>query len=138
VVRGGARPYRSVSNVARTVSLVATDFKARLRSDLSGALKGGSRTTETASRAVFRQALVALQVAMSVVLLAAAALLGRSLLQLRAVDPGFDPTHLLSAQLQLVGDAYATPAARVRFFDGLLKDIRALPGVDPIVALRAE
>jgi len=99
------------------------------RSDLSGALKGASRTTETASRAVFRQALVALQVAMSVVLLAAAALLGRSLLQLRAVDPGFDPTHLLSAQLQLVGDAYATPAARVRFFDGLLQDIRALPGV---------
>ncbi len=99
------------------------------RSDLSSALKGGTRVTETASRAVFRQALVALQVAMSVVLLAAAALLGRSLLQLRAVDPGFDPTNLLSAQLQLVGDAYATPAARVRFFDGLLEDIRAVPGV---------
>ena len=99
------------------------------RTDLSTALKGGSRTTEAASRALFRQGLVALQVAMSVVLLAAAALLGRSLLQLRAVDPGFDTKNLLSAQLQLTGDAYKTPAARVRFFDSLLDDVRALPGV---------
>jgi putative ABC transport system permease protein len=95
----------------------------------AGDLKSGSRTTETRSRAFFRQGLVATQVAMSVVLLVAAALLGRSLLRLASVDPGFDTANLLTAQLPLSGDAYQDPAARVRFFQALLDDARAIPGV---------
>jgi putative ABC transport system permease protein len=92
-------------------------------------LKAGARTTEARGRAVFRQGLVALQVAMSVVLLVVAALLGRSLMRLSAVDPGFDRRNLLTAQLQLGGEPYREPAARARFFTALLDDLRAIPGV---------
>jgi putative ABC transport system permease protein len=99
------------------------------RSNLAGALKSGTRTTEPGARALFRQGLVALQVTMSVILLAAAALLSRSLLQLQSVDPGFRADNLLTARVQLPGGAYPDAAARVRFFDAFLADLRALPGV---------
>lgn len=92
-------------------------------------LKSGTRTTEIWSRAFVRQALVALQVAMSVVLLVAAALLGRSLMRLRDVDPGFRTDHLVTAQVWLAGHEYKDARARVRFFEGLLDDFRAVPGV---------
>jgi putative ABC transport system permease protein len=101
----------------------------------AGDLKSGGRTTETRSRALFRQGLVATQVAMSVVLLVAAALLGRSLMRLGWVDPGFDTANLLTAQLQVSGDAYQDPASRVRFFRGILDDARAIPGVKAATAV---
>jgi putative ABC transport system permease protein len=99
------------------------------RSCLATDLKSGSRTTEPRSRALFRQGLVALQVAMSVVLLVAAALLGRSLMQLKAVAPGFRTDNLLTAQVALTGAAYKDASARVQFFTGFMGDVRALPGV---------
>lgn len=92
-------------------------------------LKSGTRTTDSKGRSLALQGLVVLQVAMSVVLLVAAALLGRSLMQLRAVDAGFRPDHLLTAQVWLAGQAYEAPGARARFFNGLMDDFRALPGV---------
>ncbi len=110
------------------VGLVPAWFGAR--SSAGTTLRAGPRTTEAASRALFRQGLVALQVAMSVVLIVSAALLGRSLLKLEAVDPGFRTGNLLTAQVQLPGAAYADASARVRFFDGFLEEVRALPGVE--------
>lgn len=100
-----------------------------VRSNLAADLKAGSRTAETPGRALFRQALVALQVAMSVVLLVAASLLGRSLMRVKAVDAGFRTDRLLVARVALAGTAYADPAARWRFFSGLIEDLRALPGI---------
>ncbi len=99
------------------------------RTNLAADLKSGTRTGETRSRTLFRHGLVAAQVAMSVVLLVAAVLLGRSLMQLRGVDPGFRTERLLIAQLSLAGPAYQDPDSRVRFFTGLLDDFRAVPGV---------
>jgi putative ABC transport system permease protein len=100
------------------------------RANAGTTLRAGSRTTEAASRALFRQGLVALQVAMSVVLIVSAALLGRSLLKLKAVDPGFLTRNLLTARVQLPAAAYADASARVRFFDGFLDEVRGLPGVE--------
>jgi len=99
------------------------------RSNLAVDLKSGPRTTEARSRALFRQGLVALQVAMSMVLLVAAALLGRSLMHLWAVDPGVQEDHLLTAQLALAGPQYQSASARSRFFTRFMDDVRALPGV---------
>jgi putative ABC transport system permease protein len=92
-------------------------------------LKSGARTTDARGRSLALQTLVALQVAMSVVLLVAAALLGQSLVRLMAVDKGFHSDRLLTAQLWLAGQGYEDGAARARFFEALLDDFRALPGV---------
>jgi putative ABC transport system permease protein len=99
------------------------------RAGVAGDLRAGGRATETMSRTRFRQGLVAAQVALSVVLLVAAALLGRSLMRVASVDPGFDTKNLMTAQLQLSGDAYQDPGSRLRFFQHLMDDTRNIPGV---------
>jgi len=92
-------------------------------------LKGGTRTSAGGGRTRLRSSLVILQVALSLVLLIGAGLLIRSFARLRAVDPGFASENLLTAQVDLPGDEYADPAARVLFYTGLLDEIEAIPGV---------
>ena len=92
-------------------------------------LKAGARTTDARGRGLVRQGLVAGQVAVSLVVLVSAALLGRSLLRLQAVDPGIRTDHLLTAQLSLAGPAYVAGESRRQFFAGFTDDIRGLPGV---------
>src|SRR5262249_15187844 len=64
------------------------------RTELGDALT--QRTSDPAGgrRPDLRQVFVAAQLALSIVLLAGAGLLGRSLMALQQVDPGFDPGHL--------------------------------------------
>jgi putative ABC transport system permease protein len=109
------------------VGLVPAWFATR--TNVAADLKSGTRTSETRGRALARQGLVAFQVALSVTLLVAAALLGRSLMRLKAIDPGFRPSNLLTARIELTGDAYREPASMVRFFTEFTAEVRALPGV---------
>lgn len=77
-----------------------------------------------------RSALVVAEVAVSVVLLAGAALFGRSFAKLLAVDPGIEPEHVLVARVNLAVDAYDDPESKVQFFDELLGRLAARPGVE--------
>jgi predicted permease len=80
------------------------------------------------SRRLVSRVLLAAQVALSLVLLAAAGLLATSLQRLRAADKGFDEEHLLLVDLRprLAG----MPEDRARVLpDLLLPAIQALPGV---------
>jgi putative ABC transport system permease protein len=77
--------------------------------------------------------LVAGQLALALVLLVGAGLLGRSLLRVLAVEPGFRTDHVLTLDLTLPG--VATPAeraARVRFLDELSVRLRRLPAVEEV------
>src|ERR1041384_692517 len=73
----------------------------------------------------------------SVVLLAAAMLMVRTFLNLRAVRPGFDPTGVLTMDVALPGERYggdggrSAEAAGMRggFYEQLRARLRALPGV---------
>ena len=58
----------------------------------------GARTVGTARRT--RYALVGTQVALSLVLLTGAGLLGRSFLRLASIDPGFDPEGVLTFRIR--------------------------------------
>jgi putative ABC transport system permease protein len=69
------------------------------------------------------------QVAISVILLAASGLLVRSLTNLRALDPGFLSTGVLTAEVQIPRTRYPDPSDRTLFFSTLLEELRALPGV---------
>ncbi len=73
-----------------------------------------------------RSALVVTEFALAVVLLAGAGLLVRSFLALRAVDPGFEPQHVLTMNVSLPP---ATPEANNAFYDAVLERVRELPGV---------
>ena len=74
-------------------------------------------------------ALVALEVAFSLVLLAGAALMTRTLVKLQSIDPGFDPNGLVAMHLDLPSDRYGTPAAQHAFFDDVQRRLARIPGV---------
>jgi putative ABC transport system permease protein len=103
---------------------------------LSGAragLGGGLRSRRATARSDRRGALVAAQTAIAVTLLAGAALLFRSFLALHGVNPGYDPSKLLSVHPVLSGTDW--PEARlVPFFTDLDAQLRRLPGVEAVGA----
>lgn len=77
-----------------------------------------------------RALLVVGQVGLSVVLLIGAALLMKSFVRLRNVDPGFQPDGVLTAKIALPPLRYNTPVKRAAFFNGVVRNVKALPGVE--------
>ena len=74
-------------------------------------------------------ALVVLEVAFSVVLLVGAALMARTLANLEALEPGFEPDGLVAMHVDLPSDRYPGGAARAAFFDALLERLHSVAGV---------
>ncbi|MFI5077248.1 MAG: ABC transporter permease [Vicinamibacteria bacterium] len=85
--------------------------------------------TATARRPGGQAALVVGQVALTVVLLVAAGLFGRSLMRAVTADPGFTPERVLAFDLSLPDATYPNPESRLAFSRALLERLRALPGV---------
>jgi len=81
-----------------------------------------------ASHSWFRQTLVAVQVAGSLVLLAGASLLLRSLWNFENEPLGMRSNSVLTANVEL-GQDYPKPAQQLAFFDQLEQRLRRLPGV---------
>src|SRR6266849_8696811 len=77
-----------------------------------------------------RGLLVVSEVALSLVLLIGAGLMIRSLLRLSSIQPGFDPNHVLSARLTVPSTRFSSPAAQISFYDQVLRQVRATPGVE--------
>jgi putative ABC transport system permease protein len=88
--------------------------------------RGGARPT----RRRLRGALVSAEVGVAVILLVSAGLLTRSVQQLASSGLGFRTDHLLTLRLDLSGDRYAQPEARVRFADDFVQSVQAIPGVE--------
>jgi putative ABC transport system permease protein len=76
-----------------------------------------------------RQSLMAAEVALSTVLLIGAGLMLRSLDVLNRVPLGFEPDGVLAANIALPPSRYATPMARLEFFEALAERVAATPGV---------
>ena len=97
------------------------------RSDSADTLKEGGKTSSTRGLGRLRSALVVSEVALSVVTLAGAGLMLRSLWNLQATDLGFQPDHVLAAAVSPpVG---YTPEKSIALYQRLGEDTRALPGV---------
>jgi putative ABC transport system permease protein len=74
-------------------------------------------------------ALVVVEVAVSLVLLAGAGLLIRSFVRLQDVDPGFRAEGLLTASVQLPAARYPDPARSAAFYSDVLDRVAQIPGV---------
>jgi putative ABC transport system permease protein len=92
-----------------------------------GDLEHGARLTTGGTRAA-RSALVVAEVALAFVLLVSSGLLLRSIERLFAVAVGFEPSHLITMQVQTSERRYDDPAAK-RFFEQALEAVRRVPGV---------
>lgn len=98
--------------------------------DLREALNEGSRgSTAGPGQHRLRGALVAMEIALAMLLLVGSGLLLRSFSRLQEVPPGFQPDHLLVADIPLSLTEYAKPADRYQFFDRLVERAKTLPGV---------
>jgi putative ABC transport system permease protein len=107
------------------------------RPGLTEALKDGGRSgTAGRSRQIVRRGLVVFQMASSVVLALGAGLLIRSLIELNRIDLGFNPSQVLTAQLQLSATDYPQSADTVRFYRELVDRAGALLGVTTAGAVR--
>jgi putative ABC transport system permease protein len=99
------------------------------KADLVESLKEGGRSGQGLARSRLRGALVVAEVALTLVLLVGAGLLLKSFGRLLAVDSGLDPHNVLTMDVALPPAKYAEPQRITAFYEQLLQEAAALPGV---------
>jgi len=101
----------------------------RMRRDQIGrSLRSGSRGAVAAHSRV-RRAMVVTEAAIALLLVFAAALMGRSLVTLTNVDPGFKADHVLTLRMFMTPSKHPTRPGIVSFLTSLLEEVRATPGI---------
>jgi putative ABC transport system permease protein len=129
-VDGGALGV--VTTIVLLLAIVMGLAPARGRfSNLSSSLGSGRRLSGTVSHST-RAALVVAEVALAMMLLVSAGLLGRSLVRLLGVDVGFDTSHLLTLEINSTGSRYAGDSSVYDFHDRVREAVGALPGVSSV------
>jgi predicted permease len=94
----------------------------------------GRASTATRVRQRGRRLLIVAEVGIAVVLTVGAGLMLRSLARVRAVNPGFDPQHLITFTASLPASRYAD-GVRVKLAEQqLLQRLREIPGVQAVSA----
>jgi len=98
--------------------------------DLNEALKEGGRSSGAASSSNrLRGVLVVSEIALALVLLVCAGLLIRSVMRLRDMSPGFNPSHLLTMNVPLPLSRYPQRDSWVAFYRQAVDRVETLPGV---------
>jgi putative ABC transport system permease protein len=96
--------------------------------DAGDTLRDAGRGSTGSRSARTRQVLVVIEIALSLVLLASAGLLLRSVAVLQRVDPGFVAEHAATTGLLLPDARYPDAAARIAFYRRMEEALHALPG----------
>ena len=101
------------------------------RPDLNSTLKESSNRSGSGFRQnKARSLLVISEVSLALVLLVGAALLIRTFIALREVNPGFDPRNVLTLEMSLTGDQFKKTAGVAQVaYDGRER-VNAIPGVE--------
>ncbi|MFN2531307.1 MAG: ABC transporter permease [Pyrinomonadaceae bacterium] len=107
-----------------------------MRLAIQDALKEGGRNVGSAAGShKLRNVFVITQVALALVLLIGAGLMLKSLRRLEAVDPGFNPSNVLTMRVSLPSRKYDSDQKQLNFFKSALAQVRALPGVEAVGAI---
>jgi putative ABC transport system permease protein len=104
---------------------------AASRPDLNSTLKESSNRSGIGFRqSKGRSLLVISEVSLALVLLIGAALLIRTYVALRSVNPGFDPHNVLTMEMSLTGDRFQKTAGVAQLVRGARERLNAIPGVE--------
>ena len=106
--------------------------------DLAEVLRSGTRQSMSRGSRLATEVLVIGQVALAVLILSAAGLIGRSLIRLERAELSFETSRLLIAELAFKYDQIDTPEKGLALLDRVLPVARAVPGVEavsPVVAI---
>jgi hypothetical protein len=99
--------------------------------ELERTLRAGARTVTGGSRGL-HSGFVISEIALAVVLLVAAGILGRTVLRLSSVDPGINIHNVLVAHVALAPGALQTPEQMRAAWQGVLDRSRRVPGVESV------
>ena len=102
--------------------------------ELEQTLRAGARTVAGSSRRLHAGFVIS-EIALAVVLLVAAGMLGRTLLRLSALDPGFDYRNVLVTRMALSSDVLANPAKIRAAWQDVLDHARRVPGVESVATV---
>jgi putative ABC transport system permease protein len=95
----------------------------------------GRGLTRGASHARVASALVCAEVALAVMLVSASALLLRSFHDLASVQPGFDPSHVVTARITVPETEYRATERMARLHDAVLDQVGAVAGVQHVATV---
>ena len=112
--------------IGLAVGLISAAYA--VRGDLQKGIQPNSQRIAGGHHAA-RRSLVIAEVSLAFVLLVCTGLLLRSLERLFVVDPGFQPSHVLTMQVQTSGHKFDEDAARRQFFVQALEAVHRVPGV---------
>jgi predicted permease len=124
----------TIGAAAAAASAFGLALAARLRHATAGATTRGSLGLDRHGGKLQRGFVIA-QVALTLVLLTGAGLMGRTVIRLLSVSPGFSPDNLLTMRVNLSGARYGTPDAVRGFHRDLIAAIAAMPGVDAVSSI---
>ncbi len=100
-----------------------------LRTDVSAVLKDEERGSSSLELGKLSRALVVTEVALSLALLVAAGLMGKSIARLGDRGFNFAGDDVFTGRIQLLGGKYVDERVRTRFYADLLERLEAIPGV---------
>lgn len=99
--------------------------------------EGGRSASEGGRSGRLRSILVVSELALAVILLAAAGLLVRTFNSLQKVDLGFSTANTLTLQVGLPNSRYARGEAVIQGFDSILQRVKQVPGAEAVSAIAA-
>jgi putative ABC transport system permease protein len=105
------------------------------RLNLTEALKEGTRGAGSVRSKRLQNALVVVQIALAMLLVAGATLMMQTFFALQAVDTGFNPDNLLTLEITMPRSKAASDTEENLYFEEVLRRIRSLPGVEKAAAV---
>lgn len=117
------------------------------RGDAQLVLREGGRSVAGQTNQRLRLILVVTEVAVAMMLVVGAGLMGRSFLALQQVDAGFRPDHLLAVQFSIDTSRHPSPnrapgqppvtgRTYVQYYQDVIEKVRALPGIVSVAAVK--
>ncbi len=104
------------------------------KTDVNQLLKEDTRTSSSLRVGRFSKCLVITQIALCCVLLVGAGLMLKMVNNLNTFDLPYDPESIFQARTVLYDDDYPTDSDKLSFFESLLSNLKAIPGIE-VVAL---
>ena len=134
---GGVLLFTTVVSVAVAVAFGLLPALHASRADIRDSLSESASNTGSRGARRLLNGLVVIEVALALVLLVGAGLMARSVSKLLQVHPGFEPGHVVAAQVFLPATRYRERHRIVQFFEAVVERIRSAPGVRSASAVSA-
>ena len=130
---GGAAVVAAVSMLVFAVAPAVLTSRV----EIQHALRAGARQSTGRRSRFITEALVAGQIALALVVLSAAGLIARSLIELESAELALEPSRLLVAELSIRSDQFDDAAKQRALLERVVPAVEAVPGVEAVSAVVA-